>query len=318
MPAYQSWGGWDINDAGWVAGLSTLDDGTNWYESPTIWVGNTPIDLSYVTTSAWGILDTWATGINNLGLVVIGPDLYWRDCDIPSYVVVPKDNDGDGVPDTWFEDKNGDGLNDLLKLIAPPSGYNAQEGFWTHIFEPRGINDAGQIILNPWTGSPCRLTPDHADADGDGNPWYADANGDGFNDLMVELIGLGGAYSYAADINVAGQVVGNSNNRAVVWNFAGETQTVTDLGLLSKSVKAMNAKAINDAGQIVGNAFFQKGETAFLVYKGTMYDLATRLTNGAGWANLQASDINNQGCIIGYGDFGGVRQSFVAIPVTQP
>jgi hypothetical protein len=49
-----------------------------------------------------------------------------------------------------------------------------------------------------------------------------------------------------------------------------------------------------------------------------MYDLATRLTNGTGWANLTARDINNQGTIIGSGYLNGVQQAFVAVPVTQP
>ncbi len=79
-------------------------------------------------------------------------------------------------------------------------------------------------------------------------------NADGYNDLLVQLIGLSGANSYATDINTAGQVVGSSNRRAVLWNFTGGAQTVKDLGLLSKSVRSMAAAAINDAGQIVGTA----------------------------------------------------------------
>lgn len=34
--------------------------------------------------------------------------------------------------------------------------------------------------------------------------------------------------------------------------------------------------------------------------------------------NPRASDLNNQGCIVGYGEFGGIARAFVAIPVTQP
>jgi probable HAF family extracellular repeat protein len=168
------------------------------------------------------------------------------------------------------------------------------------------------------------LVPDFTDADGDGNPWFADANGDNFNDLMVELIPLSVEYPsyspYATDLNAAGQVVGASDKRAVLWNFAADgTQTVTDLGQISGREENIYATAINDTGQIVGVASYRKSvKAAFLVDDGQMYDLAECLTNGAGWANLQANDINNQGRIVGSGEFGGVRQAFVATPVTQP
>lgn len=64
--------------------------------------------------------DTEAYGAQNHGLVVVGPWLSgfaW----LPSHVVVPKDSNGDGAPDTWFEDANSDGVNDLLKVISKPS-----------------------------------------------------------------------------------------------------------------------------------------------------------------------------------------------------
>jgi hypothetical protein len=34
--------------------------------------------------------------------------------------------------------------------------------------------------------------------------------------------------------------------------------------------------------------------------------------------NSLASDLNNHGCIVGSGEFGGIARAFVAIPVTQP
>jgi probable HAF family extracellular repeat protein len=164
-----------------------------------------------------------------------------------------------------------------------------------------------------------RLTPDYADADGDGNPWYADTDGDGFNDLMVELVGLGGDVTRADDINAAGQVVGYSSGRAVRWDFAADgTPTITVLPLLSRQVRGMNAAAINDAGHIVGGASTQNSSTSFLFQNGKMYDFATLLVNGTGWTGLSAGDINNQGIITGVGNLNGVRQGFVAIPVTQP
>ena len=301
----------DINDTGVVSGAHTPNAPDAAYRA-MVYSPAGPVDLGIVCAE-----DTFAFCINNLGLAVTGPGQWW-EIYAPCHLVVPKDNDGDGLADTWFEDANADGVNDLLKLIAPPSGYDPRYDLWWNLFSPEGINDKGQIILDAWQGGGFLLNPDYTDADGDGNPWYADANADDFNDLLVELIGLNGDDAYVKDINAAGQIVGSSNRRAVLWNFTGGAQTVKDLGLLSKSVKSMAAAAINDAGQIVGTATFQNSRTTFLVYKGTMYDLATRLTNGTGWTNLTANDINSQGSIIGHGYLNGVSQGFVAIPVTQP
>jgi probable HAF family extracellular repeat protein len=305
----------DINDAGLVVGSSSMNDPNLWYQQATLWLGETPTGLGFLDGYG-GKYDSIAYAVNNQGLIAIGT---WESGEAPAAVLVPRDTDGDNVPDTWFEDADGDGFNDLFLVVAPRL-YGPPPDEWPIArFTPAGINDIGQMIVNRWeSGTAYRLTPDYTDADGDGNPWFADVNVDGYNDLLVQLNGLSGAGSYATDINAAGQVVGSSNRRAVLWNFTGGAQTVKDLGLLSKSVRSMAAAAINDAGQIVGTATFQNSRTTFLVYKGTMYDLATRLTNGTGWANLTARDINSQGSIIGYGDFGGVRQSFVAIPVTQP
>ena len=302
----------NINNRGIVAG-SYLPPGPDSPYRAMIWAGETPVDLGIVCAE-----DTFAFSINNLGLAVTGPGQWW-EIYAPCHVVVPKDSDGDSAPDTWFEDANADGVNDLLKLVSLPSDYDPVYELWWTLLSPEGINDNGQIILDGWQGGGFLLRPDYTDADGDGNPWYADTNGDDFNDLLVELIGLGGDDSYAKDINAAGQVVGSSNKRAVRWDIEPDgRQTATDLGLLSKSVRSMGAAAINDNGEIVGNASFTSSRTAFLYKNGKLYDLAAVLTNGTGWEKLSASDINNQGIIVGSGYLNGVAQGFVAVPVTQP
>jgi probable HAF family extracellular repeat protein len=310
----------DLNDSGIVAGTCDFwDIGTEWGQyRPTVWVEGMPLDLGYIHDDG-----SMVYCINNFGLVTTGPELFGIGIFTPSYVVVPKDSNNDGVPDTWFEDQDQDGFNDLLKLIALPLDYDSLFEANVNNFAPVILNDAGVIIVRTRHGPDLRLVPDFTDADGDGNPWFADANGDDFNDLMGALIPLSAEApsnsAYAADINAAGQVVGTSVNRAVLWNFAADgTQTVTDLGQLSGREEGLYATAINDAGQIVGIATYRKSKSTFLVDHGTMYDLAECLTNGSGWANLQARDINNQGRIVGYGELNGAQQAFVAIPVAQP
>ena len=67
-------------------------------------------------------------------------------------MLVPKDTDGDNVPDTWFEDADGDGFNDLLLVVAPRL-YGPPPDEWPIArFTPAGINDAGQMIVNRFGG----------------------------------------------------------------------------------------------------------------------------------------------------------------------
>jgi probable HAF family extracellular repeat protein len=306
-PSLGNGGADGINDAGLIVGQSILTEGTDTLVRSTLWLDGLPIDLADGTALSSGAAD-----INNPGVIVT-----WSGDD--AYVVVPEDTNSDGVADLWVRDENGDGINDLRQIAAPLHYYKPEiygDG-WPVYFEPQAINDGGQIVFfaNGGIGY-YLLTPDDTDADGDGNPWYADVNADLFNDLLVRLQSAGGAN----DINTAGQVVGMANDRAVRWDFPADgTQTITDLGTLSLPVKRMWATAINDPGQIVGNAYLKNGNHAgFVFYKGTMYDFATRLTNGSGWVNLTPADINNQGFIVGYGTFSGVTQAFVAVPVTQP
>jgi uncharacterized membrane protein len=305
----------DINDAGMVVGEGFYSISYGVAELATLWLGTPPIGLGFLDGYG-GENGSIAYSINNQGLIAVGT---YESGEAPAGVVVPKDTNGDGVPDSWFEDADGDGFNDLFLVVAPRV-YGPPPDEWPIArFTPRDINDAGQVIVlhyETWTGQ--LITPDAEDKDRDGNPWFADENGDGLNDLMVPLTGLDGSWSYPYQINAAGQVVGVSNGRAMLWDFTGGTQTVTDLGRLSKSVKSMSARAINDKGQIAGGAFYSNAYTTFLLQDGVMYDLAECLTNGKGWSNLLVTDINNQGCIVGSGDFNGVKQAFVAVPVTQP
>src|SRR5262245_39285750 len=142
--------------------------------------------------------------------------------------------------------------------------------------EAVAINDRGQVVGWYWASNyPTRsflLIPEDADADGAPDRWFRDANGDGDNDLMIDLGTLGG-YVYAADVNNAGQVVGRSQiaptgpeEHAFLW----QAGIMTDLG--APGVHS-EAHAINDAGQIAGTA----GAHIALWQGGVMYDLGEGL-----------------------------------------
>ena len=87
----------------------------------------------------------------------------------------------------------------------------------------------------------------------------------------------------------------------------GQVQyTVTDLGTLSGGTHSV-ASAINNSGQVVGDAFMSNGDDhAFLYSNGVMQDLGT-LPSGN---NSEANAINNHGEIVGRSDSGASLVAF--------
>ena len=115
------------------------------------------------------------------------------------------------------------------------------------------------------------------------------------NGVVTWLPGLGGNI-YANGLNQPGQIVGGTNGRPVIWNGS----QITDLGSLGGSDG--RAIGINDLGQAVGYSQDASGTSrAFLWKNGQIYDLNSLVNLPAGWTLASASDINDQGSIVGYG-----------------
>jgi hypothetical protein len=265
---------------------------------PVLWLPDgTPVEL-YVNQNG---SNRHVSDINNDGwvfLIEIEPDN-------TGGVVVPLDTDLDGAPDTWFDDGNGDGVNDLFYPLDPLS-----PAMHTDHLSARAINDAGQLLVYESALDIGYLfTPDFSDADGDGNPWFADTDGDGFNDLWVELAPpVPGEGISVAGLNNLGQVAGNSGGYAVRWDFVDGVQVVTDLGAIT-SKAVMSTKGIDDAGRIVGISTIPTGRRTkpgpvWLADGDNLYELLPES------GSVTETGINSFGWLFGWG--------WVAVPVEQP
>ncbi len=124
---------------------------------------------------------------------------------------------------------------------------------------------------------------------------------------VTDLGALGGDWSWVTGINGRGQVIGYSYTRAsdpqrpdLQWDtrhaFLWESGVLQDLGTLGGAFS--HARAINDAGQIVGQSETGSfAQHAFLWENGAMQDL------GGGFSDAVA--INAVGDVVGQVGFGG-------------
>ena len=74
------------------------------------------------------------------------------------------------------------------------------------------------------------------------------------------------------------------------------------------------ASALNDQGQVVGNAYHRTDEAALLWQNGKVYELNTLVPPRSGWKLQNALAINNNGWIVGNGIHNGIRRGFLLTP----
>ena len=102
--------------------------------------------------------------------------------------------------------------------------------------------------------------------------------------------------SEAKAINNRGQVVGNSRNRAFLWE---ENTGMTEIGWLDDSIPSSSAEAINNVGEVVGRSFIRvNGQTflrAYLWRRGQMEELPPL----PGDQFSEAYDVNDSGQVVG-------------------
>lgn len=282
-----------INNAGQVVGNSDVSNGIS---HATLWNGATAIDLGAMLP---GSLEqhSIASGINNAGQVVgyaYAPGhfaqaaILWNGTDVTHLGGLP------GASGTTAADAINDsgqavgfsGVGNSLNVIQATL-WNSTTATTFGVMGglesvAQGINNSGQIVGELDSRTAIFW---------DGTTW--------------NVLGSGSAY----DINDSGQIVGEDSGTATLWE--GTARTVLGSGI---------AHAINDSGQIVG----QDSGTATLWEGTAAFDLNSLLdasTIGAGWVLTWASDINDNGAIVGTASnsrLGIDSHAFLMTPIPEP
>jgi uncharacterized membrane protein len=318
-----------INDLGQVVGRY---HGANDSPPDGAWLIN-PLD-----TNGDGKPDTWClddgTGANALMIPLVLPGSYidWIainnlgqiviTCEGVGLLLSPVDADGDGTPDTWYQDGDSDGVNDLLVNLGQAfdsSGNLAP-------LQACDLNDAGQIV-GYIGGSPFLLTPNLTAA---GPVWVEDLNGDGENDLIVRLpMPLTGSVGYSPlVVNSQGSVAGNFRTsqgtyRAILWrpNAQGVLQ-YTDLGVPNNETH-IRSQGINDRDQVVGDALLYgrkasvRSWSGWLWDNGVMKDVRTLMDKSAELTDryMFTAGINNASLMVGFAAGTVGYYPWIAVPI---
>jgi len=287
-------GTWDLNDSGFVSGWSFNSSG---FERAVRWdsSGETIIDIgAFTNTNPDPHLvgnSSSAYRLNNLGFVV-------GLADIPN-------DDNTFIPYHAFLYEDAMGIADLGTLTtAYPEWQN------------------GYSIAYDITSNSTVVGTAHSH---DGYNWsllpFIYTVADGMQPLSINPAYSDTSYEwYAVAINesglIGGMVITDTNRRPHYWSDA--SSTAVEIALPAQFPNG-EVYAVNEQGQMVGDMYESDDadalEHAFLFdIENGLRDLNDLIPPNSGWVLNYALDINDNGQIVGFGNFNGEERGFLLDP----
>jgi len=300
-----------LNEQGVAVGMATRHDGDNKGVAFISEAGRMRgLRMEQRSVSSWGV------AINAAG-VVAGHDTANADATYLQSAwtwqgaqrqYFSKQNDRDS---TFTTDINDDGV--VTGFLYPGSGVLWRDGHMVDLSAETGlmiiranaINAAGEVV---GISRQKKETVSFVYRDG----------------AAARLDVLGSTEHEALGINATGQVCGSyrpADDNQIGRGYLWRNGVSIDLGQLPGPKQSVQARALNDAGVVVGSSTVvappsPRQPHAFVWQDGTMVDL-NRLIDGDadGWVLNKAVDVNNAGQIVGQGRHHGVPRAFLATPV---
>ncbi len=171
--------------------------------------------------------------------------------------------------------------------VPPPGTFDTAGRY--HVY-PLGINDSGTVLVR-YSG----------DQTGDGAyVWSAQSGAQAIPGLPLEDGSLGATWATA--LNNAGQVVGASSGRPLIWSASTGTRAL--LPADASHIVSGEASAINASGQVAGHIVLADGwQSRAVVWTetGEMIDLNDRIDPALGLTLIRATRITDSGYILALG-----------------